>query len=1710
MTIHIRYLILLMFTGFFAKAHSDAEHKHSSPVEFKENKGQWHSNVLYRADIQGAAFFLEKKGFTFSLFSPEQVNEIHNIERKQGLQVANSQRIKFHGLKVSFEGAGDAMMLPSEPLAGINNYYLGNIESKWATNVLGYSHIRYIGLYPGIDLSLYSEDGAAKYDFIVAPGADPNLIAMKYDGGDYMSIDETGSLIIGTSVGNYSEMKPIAYQMINGKKKFVSCVFAKEGQTIQFSLGRYNKQLPLIIDPVVVASTYSGGAVTTYGHSAAYDDLGNVITGGRCFGAGYPITPGAFDATFGGSVDMAVTKLNPTGSARIYSTYIGGSNDEYVHSMFSTANGDLILYGSCASPNYPTTAGCYDASHNGLYDIVISKLNSTGTALIGSTFLGGTGNDGQNAIAYNYGDPFRGEVIADAAGIIYVASFSSSNNFPAAGSIDNTQNGGQDGVVIKMDATLTTRLWATFIGGSGEDAAYGLKLDAGGFGLYIAGVTNSTNFPVQAGAIHPTYLGGGMDGWLVYLAASGVFTLASTYIGTSGYDQAYFIQLDAQNSVYLYGITEGNLPITPGCYGVVSGDIFIMKFPFNISAVTYQTCLGSNSGTNFSPTAFLVDNCKKVYISGWGDPSSYAITTNAVSASGGFYVAVMDQNATSLVFATRYGGGGFDHVDGGTSRFDSRGVVYQSVCCGSTTFPTLPGSVSPTKNGSAGWDIAVFKIDMQLSEIEVTAAASPSLSGCVPYTVNFNALPVGGSPGVVYSWNYDDGTTPDSIKSPSHTFTAVGSYDVTVIVFDSTTCNERDTFLMTIDVLSGPADPFPADTLLCPGSSLTLSALNTGANYSWSTGATTQTISVNSTGLYYVDISLTGCQLRDSINVLTLSSISIGPDSTICSNDSIFLDPGVSGASYLWSTGATTQSIYANTSGTYWVEISASGCQLRDSMLATVNALPNINLGSDTTLCPSASITLNAGNAGANYLWSNGTSLQTLAVNSAGTYWVEAANGNCIDRDSIVISFLSSISIGPDSTICDSSSILLDPGFAGATYLWSTTATTQSISVNTSGTYWVQVSTAGCQLRDTMIATVNVIPVIDLGSDTTLCPGNTMVLDADNAGASYLWSGGTSNQTYTVTTDGTYWVEASNGNCRSRDSIDIVYSIPLSSTSDTTLCNGLSFTIQATGPGAFTWSDGTNGTSLIVNTTGIYWVESNDNGCIQRDTTVVTFATQPVVDIGADDVLCPGDTLILDATNTGASYLWQDGSTSPTFTVTGTGIYYVTASAGNCFDRDTIDLFFEPKLVLAPDTGICELESVTLSTPLSGLYLWSNGSTSPSITVTQAGTYVLTLSTTDCVQRDTVVVSVQPLPIVDFGADTTLCPGANLVLDATNTNATYFWQNGTTANQFAVTYEGQFWVDVTINSCTTRDSIYVNYEPVLELGPDDTICVGLSYALASPITGTAYQWSDGSTTSAISITQSGNYALTLTTQYCVQTDDVDLTVLPIPEVDLGPDSLLCEGESITLDAGTNGNDYLWSDGSIGQTLFVDQTGTISVAVNDGYCTGYDTVRIDVADFNDLNLTLSICNQTELILQAQKNGTSFLWSTGETTPEIVVKDTGMYWVETKIGRCSVRDTLHVEGAPGFSAVYLPRAFSPNNDGKNDQFFGAGERLDEFSIRIFNRWGQEVFYSNSTENGWDGKYQGAEVPEGIYMYKVRYKTPCNKDRSSEKTGAVTLLR
>ncbi len=708
-----------------------------SNVHFVENKKQWENFIKYEAEFRGGKLFLEENRFTYVFYNPEDFASLHPHEGKQ------IDNVRLHAIKINPVNANPHPVIASYDTASFyNNYFIGKDTSKWASNVSSYSSVVYSNLYPNIDMKFYSSLSDIKYDFILKPGSNLKDIQLAYEGVDKLYL-KNGSLIIHLSVGDIIEEKPYAYQIINDEKKEVSCKFILENNKVSFRFPRgYDESKPVIIDPILIFSSYTGSFADNWGFTATYDGAGDLYSGGNVNAVGYPVTVGAYQQTYRGGgasgngwqCDMAIAKFNPTGTRLLYATYLGGSDNETPQSLIVDGNDNLVIFGTSYSSNYPTTLGCFDSTLNGSGDIVITKLSPNGNILLGSTYVGGTGDDGKNTdpkfnvkgpIKYNYSDEARGEIIADNNNDYIIGSCSKSANFPVTrGSVQQTFGGIQDGVVFKINSSLTGMVWNTFIGGSKYDAVFDCVIDKNG-DLYVTGGTNSNDFITTPGSFHPTFQGGASDGFIFHMTSDGSAISASTYIGTNSYDQSFFVELDFNGNVYCTGQTEGLYPVSSGVYSNTNGRQFIHKLDPTLSTTIYSTVFGNGSVyPNISPTAFLVDTCENVYVAGWGrclslgsftsgnvtgmpiTPNAYQTTTDGCD----FYFFVLQRDALSLYYSTYFGGTSADHVDGGTSRFDKNGVIYESVCAGcggNSNFPTTPGVISVRYHSRCSWKIRI-------------------------------------------------------------------------------------------------------------------------------------------------------------------------------------------------------------------------------------------------------------------------------------------------------------------------------------------------------------------------------------------------------------------------------------------------------------------------------------------------------------------------------------------------------------------------------------------------------------------------------------------------------------------------------------------------------------------------------------------------------------------------------------------------------------------------------------------------------------------------------------------------------------------------------------------------------------------------------------------------------------------------------------------
>lgn len=825
-----RYLTALLLSFLF---YSSGFAQGFGNLEFVRNDGQWNHPFQYKASGAAGDVYIEPTGFLYVVSAVDNVEKIHAVKHNE---VSGPAVLNFHAYRVVLEGARLDKAIESKIQSQYYNYFLGNDPAHWKSNIHPAHALDYEEVYPGTQLHLASQGGNLKYEFILEAGADASLIKMKYEFTNGLAVKD-GKLLISTGAGTVQEMEPYAYQSGPKGRVEVSCRYKLKGNTVQFSFPKgYDETLPLVIDPVVVFATFTGSMVDNWGFTATYDLQGNLYAGGIANGAGYPFTTGFFQATFGGgdgagsgyNSDITISKFNATGTNMVYSTYLGGSSNEQPHSLIVDPSGNLLIAGRTYSINYPVTAGSYDVSQNGGADIVVTKLNPGGTALIGSTYIGGSGDDGVNVTAsfstqglkYNYGDDARSEVICDKQGNAYVAASSQSTNFPTLFPTQPLNNGSQDGVIFKLNNNLSSLLWSTYLGGSANDAAYVLALDTAEKHLYVAGGTSSPNFPSTAGTLNPSYQGGMADGFIVKFANSAGFALQrSTFIGRNDYDQCYGIQVDLENKVYAMGQTlGGTFPVTSGVYSNPNSSQFIIKLDTMLSTNIYSTVFGSGNSTeiNISPVAFLVDTCQNVYISGWGGglarplstttgmPVTAATAIQPTTDGNDFYYFVLSKNAVSLLYATFHGANqgtnGGEHVDGGTSRFDKNGVIYQAICgaCGSgNTFPTTPGVWAPTKPVNINCNLTAVKIAFQLGSVLAEANANPNTKGCPPFTVNFLNT---SSNATQYTWNFGDGSPTSNQVAPTHTFVNVGVYNVRMVAFNPNACREYDTAYLVITV----------------------------------------------------------------------------------------------------------------------------------------------------------------------------------------------------------------------------------------------------------------------------------------------------------------------------------------------------------------------------------------------------------------------------------------------------------------------------------------------------------------------------------------------------------------------------------------------------------------------------------------------------------------------------------------------------------------------------------------------------------------------------------------------------------------------------------------------------------------------------------------------------------------------------------------------
>lgn len=990
----------------------------SSNGYFVKNEGQFPEQVLYHARLNYGSFFIEKDRFTCVVLSPDQVDEVighaqheHSDHDLKGFST-NSNEIKGHSFSVMFEnGNANPMHEGGKPLEFKVNSILGNNPEGWAQNLTPYGEVLLKEVYANTDLKVYFKDNSIKYDFILKPGAQTKAIRLKYLGLDNVDFSKN-KLELKTQVGSIYDEAPYSYEKSNPSKKIKTQFTKLNPTTFGLNINKKTITETLIIDPQLNFVTFTGATVDNWGYTATYDKASYGYAGGVTFGIGYPLSLGAFQSLYGGgSIDISISKFSPDGKNLIYSTYIGGSGLEAPHSMVVNSKNELVIYGVTSSTNYPATG--YDNTFNGGTtvlasnvldfvggtDIIVTVLNSSGTGITGSTYYGGSGNDALNDVAevsglfHNYGDVYRGEVTVDPNDNIIISSVTSSTNLPTPGGFQSSFGGGnQDGCIAMFSPNVSSLIWGSYFGGSGDDACYASKQNSIG-DIYFTGGTTSNNLPTSSNAARTTS-GGAIDGYLARVSSNGSTIKNCTYIATSSYDQSYFVEVDYDDDVYCFGQSSGNMPVSAGTYSVANSGQFLQKYNPDLSNIEASTVIGSGSNSsNIVPGAFMVSNCKEIYLSGWGGQVNYnaggstnglPTTPDAVQGStdgSDFYLALLGQDFSSLKYATFLGGLGLaEHVDGGTSRFDRDGTVYQAVCAGcggSSAFPVTAGAYSVT-NQSDNCNLALIKMD--ISKLTANIKFDKDSVHCKNDPVNFENQSTGGTE---YKWIYPDGTVSVGFDGQYY-FKDTGDYVVSLIAIDSTQCPYSDTADINVKIIQIPEITIDIDTFVCINNSLFLETEGgpNDTNYTWwdsielfPDNEKHITVSPKVTTTYFV-AHTNECGIdRDSIEIPVYQSPEGAYHSdTICNGDQAVFQ-FINSPDYSTSTSnglsykLEDDSIYFSPTSTSSFEFEINGLcgNATDTFdIRVINIVPQA--GPDTLICPGERIQLYA-HGGDKYDW---------------------------------------------------------------------------------------------------------------------------------------------------------------------------------------------------------------------------------------------------------------------------------------------------------------------------------------------------------------------------------------------------------------------------------------------------------------------------------------------------------------------------------------------------------------------------------------------------------------------------------------------------------------------------------------------------------------------------------------------------------------------
>lgn len=649
------------------------------PLRFEPNYGQFNSAIKFSARGKNIAVALTTHEAVLSL-------------RSEGPQTNLRMRLVGGNPKSRISGR--------DPLPGTSNYLLGNNPSKWHSKVPGYSSVLCHDVYPGIDLAYYGNDGGLEYDFVVRPGANPGAIRLAFSGQDHIEVGKNGDLRLSTKSGNVTHRLPVMYQENNGKRKQIAGRYVLCGKDqVAFEVSRYDPRRELVVDPVISFSSFLGGNGADNSNDITIDAVGNIYITGETNSSNFP-TANAFQSDFkGGLFDCFVTKLTPDASSIVYSTYLGGSDNDEGHGIAVNLLGEAYIVGMTRSSSFPTM-NPIQAEYRGEFEAFVAKLRSDGAGLVFSTFLGGSSADVANRVA------------VDVAGNAFVVGQTRSPEFPTVGALQPKFAGGvYDVFITKLSGNGERLLYSTFLGGSDEEYGLDIAVDLAG-SAYVTGGTESPDFPVA----NPFQrkLANLSDAFAAKLSPDGASLVFSTFLGGRDNEYGFGIGVDLWQNVYVAGRTaSADFPLANAIQSTAKGfDAFVTKLRSDGATLAYSTFLGGGNVDEARDIA--VDFLGNAYVVGQTRSVDFPVANAVQSQFGGgitdAFAAKLPPDGSVLEFSTFLGGNSND--DGAAIALNVFGSMYLT---GVTTSPDFP-RVHPIQGQYSGAfnDAFVTKISPRL------------------------------------------------------------------------------------------------------------------------------------------------------------------------------------------------------------------------------------------------------------------------------------------------------------------------------------------------------------------------------------------------------------------------------------------------------------------------------------------------------------------------------------------------------------------------------------------------------------------------------------------------------------------------------------------------------------------------------------------------------------------------------------------------------------------------------------------------------------------------------------------------------------------------------------------------------------------------------------------------------------------------------------